>query len=902
MQRACSVYNALKQRLDESRRHMQGMLTECQVLAQSVNQLHQDHQRAEEMLCRAATSRLKPGRRLAARVYAARRQHSAPAAPVAARRVPSSPAGRLTSNSGSPSAAFSRHRGPPGSASVDCADTVLQHEGSPPATSVSLRVAPWQGTWRLAAELPASQTSMDAAPPPVVPALSASGQATAAAESQASGTPATQPNAAFETRRRILPAAPESPVTKSLPKDALLTSELQHAQQTRAAKVARLESELAQLERHEASMREEKVTALSAERSAQTRRLEVKAEACSSTLEACSTACGTASPATPPSTLSTSGTEATSPLRPSQIGSRLNSQLPPPPPQSGSWQPCPPQHPEPQANTTGAPFSQQAAAVVQAKMAEAGLQEELASAALTFSQMRNLREQFQALEATVATKLQLGQERADSAEQSKHMSSGQRRQRRNHASQEVAHRSERRSTLQQQQVHHPQISRTVPGAIAEEQKALGNAAFERGDYNEAVRHFTEGLSHDPSNHTLYANRSACHAHVGHFHESLQDAEECVKLRPDQAIGYKRKGYAQFFLKEHEQAQETYMAGLRAAPKDVELMEGLQKTVSQTCKDKKTANLKLLMLLKQLLDDEVDSQASGGFCADASNRSVASGLTSRRVSELSQPSPAHKQESQSAIAGEQGHQLQFSGEEAAFDKDQGKSAAPRFVESELPRRSVVESDSGQTPKAADTALLKIFSHCDRDGDGKMNKRDIIKVCQESPEVADFLRLPRKILQEDEARTKMEYLFQAVDKDNDRRITWEEFKLFYMSGAEQHLKQIFHLCDRNGDGTVQQNELMKVLHRHEDIKEFFDKRHDMGGSDDEEDWQAFVRDLCNETGDEVTWDRFRSFYLRRRSVLADAPHAAPVPPKCRAYTVAVEDVDIGDEEGDEEEDDS
>ena len=39
-------------------------------------------------------------------------------------------------------------------------------------------------------------------------------------------------------------------------------------------------------------------------------------------------------------------------------------------------------------------------------------------------------------------------------------------------------------------------------------QAKGNAAFAAGNHEEAIKHFTEGIAVDPSNHVLYSNRSA----------------------------------------------------------------------------------------------------------------------------------------------------------------------------------------------------------------------------------------------------------------------------------------------------------------------------------------------------------------------------------------------------------
>jgi len=109
-------------------------------------------------------------------------------------------------------------------------------------------------------------------------------------------------------------------------------------------------------------------------------------------------------------------------------------------------------------------------------------------------------------------------------------------------------------------------------------KALGNAAFTAKNYAEAVEHFTEAISHDPSDHVFFSNRSACLASLGQYGRALEDGAECVRLKPDWAKGYTRKGLAEFFLERYDDAAETYKAGLKLAPNDPSLKEGLQKAM------------------------------------------------------------------------------------------------------------------------------------------------------------------------------------------------------------------------------------------------------------------------------------------------------------------------------------
>jgi len=109
-------------------------------------------------------------------------------------------------------------------------------------------------------------------------------------------------------------------------------------------------------------------------------------------------------------------------------------------------------------------------------------------------------------------------------------------------------------------------------------KAKGNAAFQAKNYEEAIKHFTEAIGFDSGDHVFFSNRSACYASLEQYEKALEDGRECVKLKPDWPKGYTRKGLAEFFLKKYDDAAETYKAGLKLAPEDATLKEGLQKAM------------------------------------------------------------------------------------------------------------------------------------------------------------------------------------------------------------------------------------------------------------------------------------------------------------------------------------
>jgi len=109
-------------------------------------------------------------------------------------------------------------------------------------------------------------------------------------------------------------------------------------------------------------------------------------------------------------------------------------------------------------------------------------------------------------------------------------------------------------------------------------KEAGNKEFQAKNYKEAIVHFTEAIKHDASNHVFFSNRSACYASLEKYKEALEDGTECVRLKPDWPKGYTRKGLAEFFLRKFDESAETYKAGLKIAPEDAGMKEGLQKAM------------------------------------------------------------------------------------------------------------------------------------------------------------------------------------------------------------------------------------------------------------------------------------------------------------------------------------
>ena len=110
--------------------------------------------------------------------------------------------------------------------------------------------------------------------------------------------------------------------------------------------------------------------------------------------------------------------------------------------------------------------------------------------------------------------------------------------------------------------------------MADEAKAKGNTAFSAGQFEEAIKHFSEAITLAPSNHVLYSNRSASYASLHKYKEALDDAQKTVELKPDWVKGYSRLGAAYIGLGKHDEAVKAYSKGLEYEPNNETLKSGL----------------------------------------------------------------------------------------------------------------------------------------------------------------------------------------------------------------------------------------------------------------------------------------------------------------------------------------
>ncbi|XP_071315241.1 stress-induced-phosphoprotein 1-like isoform X2 [Trachinotus anak] len=98
--------------------------------------------------------------------------------------------------------------------------------------------------------------------------------------------------------------------------------------------------------------------------------------------------------------------------------------------------------------------------------------------------------------------------------------------------------------------------------ISTELALIGNRFASSGDFNMAVKYFTDAIKYNPKEFKLFGNRSFCFEKMQEYEKALTDAELCLNMCPGWVKGLFRKGRALAGLKRYEDAAQAFREVLK----------------------------------------------------------------------------------------------------------------------------------------------------------------------------------------------------------------------------------------------------------------------------------------------------------------------------------------------------
>ena len=88
--------------------------------------------------------------------------------------------------------------------------------------------------------------------------------------------------------------------------------------------------------------------------------------------------------------------------------------------------------------------------------------------------------------------------------------------------------------------------------------------------------------------------------------------------------------------------------------------------------------------------------------------------------------------------------------------------------------VAEGERAALQAATDAQLRRVFETMDRNADGEVNRIEMIKALRKDAECRELLGLPKKFKQGSQGHTEFETVFQRMDRDGSRAISFAEFR--------------------------------------------------------------------------------------------------------------------------------
>jgi tetratricopeptide (TPR) repeat protein len=109
--------------------------------------------------------------------------------------------------------------------------------------------------------------------------------------------------------------------------------------------------------------------------------------------------------------------------------------------------------------------------------------------------------------------------------------------------------------------------------LALEEKQKGNESFKKGQWADAVKHYSEAIKRNPQDSKIYSNRAACYTKLTAFDLALKDCDKSIELDPAFVKAYLRKGNVLKAMGQIQKAMDVYSKAMELDPDSAEAKTG-----------------------------------------------------------------------------------------------------------------------------------------------------------------------------------------------------------------------------------------------------------------------------------------------------------------------------------------
>ena len=109
---------------------------------------------------------------------------------------------------------------------------------------------------------------------------------------------------------------------------------------------------------------------------------------------------------------------------------------------------------------------------------------------------------------------------------------------------------------------------------------MGNSAFSDQRYDDAITYYTQAIHNGNREYSCYSNRSAAYFKKGDLLKALEDAGQCISIKPSYHKGHIRRVAVYHQMEDYEDAIAAYKEGLQHCPEEKTLLRGLRAAEKQ----------------------------------------------------------------------------------------------------------------------------------------------------------------------------------------------------------------------------------------------------------------------------------------------------------------------------------